>query len=209
MHDARKDSPVPLHTPHGHARCEALVEAAIQAIADGGFEKLTTRNVAARTGMNIATLHYYFATKEDLIEATLRRVVRELETPFLPGAGGNPLIELRDEFAATFERLKRRPEIYRLLVELHARSSHDPSSRRLLAAMTGSWNRNIAAYLSEGIKRGVFRADLDVEAAALGIMASVKGIVMECQNDASRIPVAERFAAEIERSIVASPPPSG
>jgi len=48
-------------------RRQNLVRAAFDCIAAGGFEGLRTRSVAKRAGVNIATLHYYFPTKEALI----------------------------------------------------------------------------------------------------------------------------------------------
>jgi len=54
-------------TAHRDERRRSLVLAAYQLIAEKGFEQLRTRDVAARAGVNIATLHYYFASKEDLI----------------------------------------------------------------------------------------------------------------------------------------------
>lgn len=38
-------------------------------IADAALEKFRTRDVAAKAGINTATLHHYFPTKEDLILA--------------------------------------------------------------------------------------------------------------------------------------------
>ncbi|TMG42173.1 MAG: helix-turn-helix transcriptional regulator, partial [Chloroflexi bacterium] len=52
---------------HREDRHEALVQAAFNQIAERGFEGLRTREVAAEVGVNIATLHYYFPTKEALI----------------------------------------------------------------------------------------------------------------------------------------------
>ncbi|TMC63676.1 MAG: helix-turn-helix transcriptional regulator [Chloroflexota bacterium] len=52
---------------HKEDREQALVEAAFNQIAERGFEGLRTREVAAGVGLNIATLHYYFPTKEALI----------------------------------------------------------------------------------------------------------------------------------------------
>lgn len=43
----------------GDQRRRSLVLAAYQLIAEGGFERLRTRDIAARAGVNIATLHYY------------------------------------------------------------------------------------------------------------------------------------------------------
>ena len=48
-------------------RRKLIVEAAFKAIADEGFEGLRTRDIADRVGINCATLHHYFPTKEDLI----------------------------------------------------------------------------------------------------------------------------------------------
>src|SRR2546421_11887604 len=55
-------------TTHGGERRRSLVLAAYDLIAEEGFEGLRTRDVAMRAGVNIATLHYYFASKEDLID---------------------------------------------------------------------------------------------------------------------------------------------
>jgi AcrR family transcriptional regulator len=50
----------------GDERRRSLVLAAYHLIAEGGLERLRTRDIAARAGMNIATLHYYFPGKEDV-----------------------------------------------------------------------------------------------------------------------------------------------
>src|SRR5436309_13427251 len=61
-------------------RRRALVAAAYQIIAESGFEGLRTRDVAARAGVNIATLHYYFATKEDLVRGVVELLAQEFAT---------------------------------------------------------------------------------------------------------------------------------
>ncbi len=48
----------------GDERRRSLVLAAYHLIAERGFEGLRTRNVATRAGVNIATLHYYFAKRK-------------------------------------------------------------------------------------------------------------------------------------------------
>src|SRR4051812_2528672 len=65
--------------PSREARRAALLEAAYAVVADKGLEGLRTRDVAARAGVNIATLHYYFGTKEALVLALVERV-RDLFT---------------------------------------------------------------------------------------------------------------------------------
>ncbi len=61
-------------------RKEELVEAAYREIAANGFEGLRTREVAGAVGVNVATLHYYFPSKEDLIRAVLGHVMSRFQT---------------------------------------------------------------------------------------------------------------------------------
>src|SRR5256885_9347658 len=71
-------------TAEGLDRKTALVQAAYRGIAAEGFEGLRTRDVADEAGLNLATLHYYFPTQEQLIrrevEYTMGRVRSTLES---------------------------------------------------------------------------------------------------------------------------------
>ncbi len=48
-------------------RRREIAAAARSLIAERGFEGLRTRDIAARVGINVATLHYHVPTKEALI----------------------------------------------------------------------------------------------------------------------------------------------
>src|ERR1700749_2200538 len=49
-------------------RRAAIAAAARALIVEKGFEGLRTRDIAARVGINVATLHYHVPSKEALIE---------------------------------------------------------------------------------------------------------------------------------------------
>ena len=55
-----------------------LTEAAVEQIRAGGYERLTVRNVAARTGVAAATAYTYFASKDHLIAEVFWRRIRAL-----------------------------------------------------------------------------------------------------------------------------------
>jgi len=57
-------------------RREALIEAAIAAVREGGYSALTQPKVAARAGMSQSHLTYYFPTRSDLVKAVAERIVR-------------------------------------------------------------------------------------------------------------------------------------
>ncbi|GLZ33286.1 TetR family transcriptional regulator [Lentzea sp. NBRC 105346] len=56
-------------TPKGERRRQALVEAAAELLADGGFDAVRHRAVAERAGLPLASTTYYFDSLDDLIVA--------------------------------------------------------------------------------------------------------------------------------------------
>src|SRR5256714_7359903 len=65
-------------------REQALVQAAFNQIAERGFEGLRTREVAAGVGLNIATPHYYFSTKEALIRGVVAHALDRFRSTLAP-----------------------------------------------------------------------------------------------------------------------------
>ena len=49
-----------------------ILEAAIAAIEEFGYKNVTVRRIAAKAGVNIAAINYYFRTKEQLLEKVIR-----------------------------------------------------------------------------------------------------------------------------------------
>lgn len=191
----------PPHTAHGTAQCAALVHAAYDLIAEKGFEGLRTRDVADRAGVNVATLHYYFKTKEDLIRGVvdvLREQLAYTSSPLAQGGSRGPLEELRQELADMQYQLQAIPEAFAVLFELHLRSLRDPAIGNIMQGMDASWRQHIEEYLTAGVQQGIFRADLDVGAAAAALMAVVKGAMLQLIFNPQMFP-ASRVSAEIER----------
>lgn len=196
------------HTRHGEAQREALVQAAFDLIAERGFEGLRTRDVAARTAVNIATLHYYFATKEDLIRSVVDALVEKFKTqrePHLAAQPRHPLIELRQELQDMQYQVRESPEIFAVLFELFMRSMRDPAIKAIMHDMDANWRKHITRYLSEGVAQGVFRQDLDIAAVASGLVALLKGFAIELMTSPDAFPT-ERFNTEVERWLTGCAP---
>jgi AcrR family transcriptional regulator len=190
------------HTAHGEVQRKALVHAAYDLIAQGGFEHLRTRSVAARAGVNIATLHYYFATKEDLIRAVVERVHSELANFSAPPR--TPLEELRVEFADVERQMRETPATFVVLFELHMRAMRDPVIHAMLSEMDATFQSHVEAYLADGVQQGMFRADLDVPAAAAILVATIKGSILQLAFMRRTFPL-DRVAAEFERWLTGEP----
>ncbi|MGI8858402.1 MAG: TetR/AcrR family transcriptional regulator [Thermomicrobiales bacterium] len=187
-------------TAHGDERRQELVLATYYVIAEQGFEGLRTRNVAARAGVNIATLHYYFASKEDLI----RGVVDFIEQQFveqharLQAQGMTAREQLHSELWNALEIKRERPELQIVLHELFLRSHRDEAIHAIFTGMDTGWHQTIMAIISAGIAEGSFRADLDEGATASVIIAFIKGVSIQLAREPETFAY-ERVVTEFER----------
>jgi AcrR family transcriptional regulator len=166
-------------TTHGDERRRSLVLAAYDLIAEKGFEDLRTRDVAMRAGVNIATLHYYFASKEDLIDGVVDYLLdlfsseasQDLQLDY-----STPLGYLHAMFRNTVYRMRTMPKMFVVLGELVMRSQRHPELERAMQRMDEQWMHYLGWILSEGVAQGQFRADLDLETTAKKIIVIVKGV---------------------------------
>ncbi len=60
------------------SRREALIEAALDLVAEGGPQAATVRAIATRAGVTPGLIRHYFASKEELTRAAYRRLVQIL-----------------------------------------------------------------------------------------------------------------------------------
>ena len=186
-------------------RRDELVRAAFDLIVETGLESLRTRDVAARVGINIATLHYHFPTKRDLIEGVARLLAetfysQHADWPAMEA--GRPLSSLerlRQEFSDARENIEKRPELMIVMSELMLLARRDEAIARMLAPLFAAWRGGMADFLAEGVRDGTFRSDLDPRAAADLLAGAIWGASGLYASDKAAI---ERMCAEIERAFV-------
>lgn len=153
----------------GNESKKRLVDAAYEIIATKGFEGFRTRAVADAAGMNIATLHYYFPTKEDVVRGVAERLHDEFVTYVEPPSDAadlsNPKEALRKEFADLVYGVRVHPETYVVLMELYTRSLRDPKIRAILHNLILQWEDHLYAFLSEGAADGEFPGIVNTKTA--------------------------------------------
>ncbi len=196
----RGQAPTHAHTAHGDAQRQALTQVAFRLIAEGGLERFRTREVAKRAGVNIATLHYYFPSKEDLIRSVVDYLSNEFSTRQAPFTGepGEALGEIHRELTDSLYQLREFPEIFVVLFELFLRALRDPVIHEMTRGMDVGWHEHIVSYLREGVRRGTLRADLNPDVAGWELIALIKGCVMQIMAHPQDFPI-ERVHADVER----------
>jgi AcrR family transcriptional regulator len=159
-------------------RSKMIIEAAFKAIARDGFEGLRTREIAKLVGINSATLHHHFPTKEDLIAGVADYLQSRFRTEKTQPAASESAVEALDRQLndVTFY-YSTRPEMLSVYREFVGRAPRDPAIRKLVQRLHGGWQADIVETLKKGRNDGSFRADLDPEAAAGIILSTVWGLV--------------------------------
>jgi AcrR family transcriptional regulator len=160
-------------------RRTALLQAAFDVVAEAGFEGLRTRAVAERVGVNIATLHYYFPSKQDLIEGLAQFIGAKFVTVHgpAPRTTGLPALDrLRQEFSDGRFYLKRHPELLLVIQEFSLRGKRDPQVQKVVDQMNFHWRHEVERTVQAGVADGTFRADIDPGEMTLMLMSIFSGM---------------------------------
>src|SRR2546423_7794899 len=181
-------------------RRQALVEAAVHQIAERGFEGLRTREVAAGVGLNIATLHYYFPTKEALIRGVVAHAMERFRSPLAPH--GSTADQLRNHLRAVRRLLRDEPEIGAVIGELALRSARDPSLARIMREMNDAWQRTLRGLLRRAAREGYLDDELDNDEVPALIMATLMSSTLPSVSSADRMDKAFR---QLERWVGLGP----
>jgi AcrR family transcriptional regulator len=101
-----------------------ILKAAEERFAAAGFAGATTREMAAKAGVNVATLHYHFGNKEGLYHAVLDQAI----SGNLPseGSGGPPAERLARLVGQLWDYGAGRPSVARLSL-LHLLTGPPPA----------------------------------------------------------------------------------
>src|SRR6266446_5395136 len=175
-------------------RQEALVQAAFNQIAERGFEGLRTREVAAGVGLNIATLHYYFPTKEALIRGVVAHAMDRFRSTLAPH--GSPADQLRNHLRAVRKLLRDEPEVGAVMGELALRSARDPALARIMAESYQAWHQTLRGMLRRAARAGHLAHDLDNDDVAALIMATLTSMTLPSTASADRT---DRAFRQLER----------
>lgn len=164
--------------------------AAYQQIARRGFEGLRTRDVAAQVGVNIATLHYYFPTKEALIRGVVDYAMQRFRSTLAPH--GSPADQLRNHLRAVRALLRAEPELRAVMGELALRAGRDRTIAGIMREADDAWHQALRGLLRRAVRNGHLRPELDSDGVAALVMATFKSMPLATGSSADRMDQAVR-----------------
>ncbi|MGM1030295.1 MAG: TetR/AcrR family transcriptional regulator [Actinomycetota bacterium] len=112
-----------------------LIEAGLRVIAREGMHGATVRAIVAEAGVPLATFHYVFASREEMIGEAYAYVAVQPEDDLarLVPAGATPEDAVRAMLTHWFERFLQHPEYELAIMEIMAFCSRTPALAHLPA----------------------------------------------------------------------------
>jgi AcrR family transcriptional regulator len=174
-----------------------ILKAAEESFAASGFVGATTRQVAARAGVNVATLHYHFGNKERLYRAVLQAAVSG-EVPTL-AKGTTPAGRLSSVVEALWNFGWAHPSLPRLSL-LHRLAGPPPSA----GGSPDPHEDPRAALLKKTIAEVMAETALSADDAARLVLVLLDGSLVAARNGHALEPGAPVPAAPRQAVIAAA-----
>lgn len=146
--------------PRSERADRAIIEAAIDGLAEDGFEGLTMAGVAARAGVGKATVYRRWSSKEALVRGAVEAFVGGIAIPN-SGSVETDLLVLLGEAVEVY---RGRPG--RLMPGLVSAMARNPELARVVREDFLRARRSaLRTVVRRGIERGELRRDVDMELA--------------------------------------------
>jgi AcrR family transcriptional regulator len=145
--------------PKGEHRRAAILAAARRVLVDDGYDAFVLREIAARVGVMLGNLQYYYATRDDLLEAVIRAEFAANSAEIAALAEGRGTADAR--LAAITRRLlevwaREGGRVYAVMSFL---ALHQPRFRRLHREIYAAFYESLLPVLRE-LRPGARRAEL-------------------------------------------------
>jgi TetR/AcrR family transcriptional regulator, repressor for uid operon len=159
------------------AKRRQIVDAAIICFAKQGFHATSTAQICAQAGMSPGNLFHYFPTKDAIIQA-----IAELDRQETRGAinqlmDTQSVIEGLQSLAGKALKAARDPVYGAITIEVIAEAGRNPGVAALFAATATSARWSLVQVLQRGIEQGQIDPYLDVDHAAIWLIAVIDGAV--------------------------------
>lgn len=178
-----------------------LLDAAVEVIAEQGLNRATTRAITDRAGLALGAFHYVFASKDELLEAVIDRVVRDIDATMAETASavtpadeaslvGDSLVveQLRGFLLRAWPYFERSRPLQLAQYELTLHALRDPAKHHLAVQQYELLVGTVSAML-----RGL-TGTLDDDASdqlARFVVATIDGLLLqwlvEQDNDAAEV----------------------
>ena len=130
-------------------RRKALVDAALRAIGDHGSLSVTMSEIARQAGVSPALAHHYFGSKDQLLIATIRALLRQLHDDAVAAlrSAETPRGRLTAIIRVSFHADQFQPETVAAWLAFYVEAQRSEETRRLLIVYARRLRSNLVSAL--------------------------------------------------------------
>ena len=165
-------------------KCE-VISVAHTLFQQYGFQKTTMEDIAKNMGRGKSTLYYYYKSKDKIFEDVLEKEASEILKAVRQAVDQETLAsdKLRAYFAVSFDKIKSKINLYRLLKQEIFENNNFSFYRPMEAIrkFVASEKEIIREIVHYGIEKNEFSSDIskDVEMVVYIIIIAQRGIVID------------------------------
>jgi AcrR family transcriptional regulator len=157
---------------------ERIVRATVELMAEIGIDRVRTRAVAERAGVNQALVHYYFGSISALVmEAAQHALIQELGPSIDALGSGATIHEGVKGMLEWIEHEGQRTPGAPILVEAMVKATRDPAFRRWTRNASRRFRALILERLEIAQQHGEVDPALDLQATAFLLAAAFDGLL--------------------------------
>jgi AcrR family transcriptional regulator len=168
-------------------RRAALVEAALQSLAERGLGAVSVRDVAARAGVSQGLIRHHFGSFSALLVEAYRQTTARVDallTEAVEAAGPDPQARMQAFLAASFSDSIADRELLAAWLGFWGLVRSDPNAAAVHAETYAAYRARIEGLLGDlGVE--------DVRGGAIGLAAMLDGLWLELCLDPSTFDAAE------------------
>ncbi|MGZ8437535.1 MAG: TetR/AcrR family transcriptional regulator [Candidatus Limnocylindrales bacterium] len=164
------------------ARQGVILAAARRVFVERGLHVATTHDVARAAGVPVGSIYTYFASKDELIRASILAANKEETESVLRNmqAAGTFRERLRRALAGWYAYTVEAPGVAAFLADVSAEAARRPLIRDLVARRRERVVMVATVLIQEGLAAGELRPGLNADLAARVFANLLDGIVLEC-----------------------------
>jgi AcrR family transcriptional regulator len=169
----------------GSDRRTEILEAAIRVLARDGLAQASTRKLAAEAGINQATLLYHVGSKDELLLAVLRAMMRQ--TREIAVAAAEEDLPLREAIAnslrAFWHHVEATPELQVMQYELTLYALRNPEAAWLAREQYRGYCEVVEGVLHAACEQQGVTGAIPLDALARFIVGGLDGLILQFVSD--------------------------
>ena len=165
-------------------RIPQILNAAAAMFAQNSIDGASMAQIAKAANVSKATIYHYFASKDALVEALVRRLFDEDTSEI------DQLLQATNSFTerisiytdSLVNLLEQNKMLYPILAEFKAMPMRRPAIQTIIQGYFEGYVQTFTQFVVDGQETGEVRADIVPDEAALALVALIEGCILLAQS---------------------------